>query len=218
MGVYRSFKPQGALHLLWNVALFGSLLSGSAAQNESTKLRECVSSSSILASLTTFSDAANWETIISPWALRFNPEPAAVIVPRTKDEVAAALACAVDAGVKVSPLNGGHSYGAYGLGGVDGALVINMERFTGTTFDEATRLFTYVFPNSVSRCVTLTTIATVEAAELVQLQHGSGRTTDATSPTSVPTGSVFLVLQSGAALEQQVVSSVLLWTILTALK
>ncbi|KAH5134198.1 hypothetical protein HBH70_138750 [Parastagonospora nodorum] len=143
MGVCRSFKPQGALHLLWNIALLGSLLSGAAAHNDSAKLRECLSSSSILASLTTFSDATNWQTITSPWALRFRPEPAAIVVPRTKDEVAVALACAVDAGVKVSALNGGHSYGAYGLGGVDGALVINMERFTETTFDKATRLFTY---------------------------------------------------------------------------
>jgi hypothetical protein len=218
MGVCRPFKPQCALHLLWNIALFGSLLSVAAAHNDSAKLRECLSSSSILASLTTFSDATNWETITSPWALRFQPEPAAVVVPRTKDEVAVALACAVDAGVKVSALNGGHSYGAYGLGGVDGALVINMERFTETTFDKATHLFTCVTSKSVSRCVMLTTIAMVEEAELDQLQHGSGRTTGATSPTSVLTGSVFLALQSGAALEQQVVSSALLWTILTALK
>jgi hypothetical protein len=148
MGAQGSFKPQGALALFRNIILLGSLLSGTKAQDDSTKLRDCLSSSSILASLATFSDATNWETVTSPWALRFNPEPAAVVVPRTADEVAAALACAVDAGVKVSPLNGGHSYGAYGLGGIDGALVINMERFTETTFEEATGLFTYVFSRS----------------------------------------------------------------------
>ena len=146
MGLRHSFKPQAALALLSNAILFSSLLSGAAAQDDSTKLRDCLSSSSILASLATFSDAANWETVTSPWALRFNPEPAAVVVPRTREEIAAALACAVDAGVKVSPLNGGHSYGAYGLGGVDGALVINMERFTETTFNEAKGLFTYLPP------------------------------------------------------------------------
>jgi len=52
MRVCRSCSPPGALHLLRNIALFGSLLSGSAAQSDSTKLRECLSSSSILASLT----------------------------------------------------------------------------------------------------------------------------------------------------------------------
>ncbi|KAI4610512.1 uncharacterized protein J4E87_010766 [Alternaria ethzedia] len=138
-----SVRPSGLLALISNIVLFGSLLPGAAAQDDATKLKDCLSSSTILASLATFPDATNWDTITSPWALRFNPEPAAVVVPRNQDEIAAALACAVDAGVKVSPLNGGHSYGAYGLGGVDGALVINMERFTETTFDEATGLFTY---------------------------------------------------------------------------
>ncbi|CAN9141588.1 unnamed protein product [Alternaria alternata] len=143
MGLRHSFKPQGALRLFSNIVVAGSLLSGAVAQDDSTRLRDCLSNTSILPSLTTFSDAINWETVTSPWALRFNPEPAAVVVPRNRDEVAAALACAVEAGVKVSPLNGGHSYGAYGLGGVDGALVINMERFTETTFDSAKNLFTY---------------------------------------------------------------------------
>ena len=138
----QSARPSGLLALISNIVLFGSLLPVAAAQDDATKLRDCLSSSSILASLTTFPDATNWETITSPWALRFNPEPASVVVPRNEDEIAAALVCAVDAGVKVSPLNGGHSYGAYGLGGVDGALVINMERLTETTFDEATGLFT----------------------------------------------------------------------------
>lgn len=137
-----SVRPNGLLALISNIVLFGSLLPGAAAQDDATKLKDCLSSSSILASLATFPDATNWDTITSPWALRFNPEPAAVVVPHNQDDIAAALACAVDAGVKVSPLNGGHSYGAYGLGGVDGALVINMERFTETTFDEATGLFT----------------------------------------------------------------------------
>jgi hypothetical protein len=136
----------GAKHTLISVTvLFSSILSGAAAQDDSTKLRDCLSSSSTLASLTIFPDAADWQSVTSPWAQRFKPKPAAVVIPGNTDEVATALACAVDAGVKVSPLNGGHSYGAYGLGGVDGALVISMERFTGTAFDEATGLFTYEF-------------------------------------------------------------------------
>ncbi|KAH7090829.1 glucooligosaccharide oxidase-like protein [Paraphoma chrysanthemicola] len=133
----RSFSAfQAVSHSL----LFSAVLSGAAAQDDSTRLRDCLTSANVLR---TFSDAANWQTVTSPWSLRFNPEPAAVVIPRTRGDIAAALACAVDAGVKVSPLNGGHSYGAYGLGGVDGALVLNMERFTETTFDAATGLFTY---------------------------------------------------------------------------
>ncbi|KAF2819671.1 FAD-binding domain-containing protein [Ophiobolus disseminans] len=132
-----------AFSFLTNSIFFSSFLSAALAQDDSTKLRDCLTSTSILGSLATFSDAPNWANVTSPWALRFNPEPAAVVTPRTRDEVTAALACAVDAGINVSALNGGHSYGAYGLGGVDGALVINMQRFTETTFDAATGLFTY---------------------------------------------------------------------------
>jgi hypothetical protein len=146
----RSCFNSGAKHTLISVTvLFGSILSGAAAQDDSTKLRDCLSSSSTLASLTTFPNATDWQSVTSPWAQRFKPKPAAVVIPGNTDEVATALACAVGAGVKVSPLNGGHSYGAYGLGGVDGALVISMERFTRTTFDEATGLFTYEFFETV---------------------------------------------------------------------
>lgn len=140
MGPLHSFSPRKTLQFLSQSLLLSSFLSVASAQDDSTRLRDCLTGANLLA---TFSDATNWETATSRWSLRFNPEPAAVVTPRTRDDVAVALACAVDAGVKVSPLNGGHSYGAYGLGGVDGALVLNMERFTETTFDEATGLFTY---------------------------------------------------------------------------
>jgi hypothetical protein len=212
MGLRHSFKPQGALRLFSNIVVAGSLLSGAVAQDDSTRLRDCLSNASILPSLTTFSDATNWETVTSPWALRFNPEPAAVVVPRNRDEVAAALACAVEAGVKVSPLNGGHSYGAYGLGGVDGALVINMERFTETTFDSAKNLFTYVSSKPRIRSIMLTIAVTAEEAELDLPQHGSGKTMGVTSLTSEPTGSVSPVRRLGVALVPPVVSSAPRWT------
>ncbi|KAH9874918.1 hypothetical protein J1614_004406 [Plenodomus biglobosus] len=133
-------NSRNALRFLSQSIFLSPLLSGAAAQDDASRLRNCLTTANLL---TTFSDASNWQTVTSPWSLRFNPEPAAVVTPRTNDEVAAALACAVDAGVKVSALNGGHSYGAYGLGGIDGVLVLNMERFTETSFDAATGLFTY---------------------------------------------------------------------------
>lgn len=147
MGRIQSLTSRSAL-LFFSL---GSLLSGAAAQDDSTRLRDCLTAANLQA---TFSDASNWQNVTSPWSLRFNPEPAAVVIPRNRDEVAAALACGVDAGVKVSPLNGGHSYGAYGLGGVDGALVLNMERFTDVTYDPATGYLTYGAGNRVGRVVT----------------------------------------------------------------
>ncbi|KAI8931465.1 hypothetical protein NX059_011133 [Plenodomus lindquistii] len=151
MPPHQPFSLRNMHRLVSNSLLFTALISGAAAQDDSTKLRDCLTSTNVLR---TFSDASNWETITSPWSLRFNPEPAAVVTPRTREDIAAALECAVDAGVKVSPLNGGHSYGAYGLGGVDGALVINMERFTETTYDAATGLFTYGAGSRVGPAVT----------------------------------------------------------------
>ncbi|KAF2847543.1 Glucooligosaccharide oxidase [Plenodomus tracheiphilus IPT5] len=133
-------SPRRVIQLVSHSLLFSAILTGAAAQDDSSRLRDCLTTASLS---TTFSDAPNWQTVTSPWSLRFNPEPAAVVVPHNRDDIATALACAVDAGVKVSPLNGGHSYGAYGLGGVDGALVLNMERFTETSFDAKTGLFTY---------------------------------------------------------------------------
>jgi hypothetical protein len=218
MGPQHSFTPRGALHLLSNFVLFGSLLSGAAAQDDSTRLRDCLTNTSILASLATFSDASNWQTVTSPWALRFNPEPAAVVVPRSREEVVAAVACAVEAGVKVSPLNGGHSYGAYGLGGVDGALVINMERFTDTTFDEATGLFTYVSSRSELIHNVLTAIAMVLVTASARLQRGCGKTTNVTFPTSEQTGLAFVVLRSVAGLAQPVAFSAHPWITWTALR
>ncbi|KAF1979152.1 FAD-binding domain-containing protein, partial [Bimuria novae-zelandiae CBS 107.79] len=143
MGFLSSLKPMGTLGLFSRIVHLGSIISFTEAQDDSTRLRDCLTNTSISPSLATFSDEPEWQRATSPWSLRFNPKPAAVVVPRTKEEVAATLACAVEAGVPVSALDGGHSYGAYGLGGVDGVLVINMERFTETTFDEATGLFTY---------------------------------------------------------------------------
>lgn len=66
-----------------------------------------------------------------------------MVTPSTTADVAAALACAVESEIKVAALNGGHSYGAYGLGGThNDALVINMANFEQTSYDEATQLLT----------------------------------------------------------------------------
>lgn len=135
----QAFSSSNTIQIVTHSLVISTIFSGAAAQDDSSRLRNCLTSATLL---TTFSDASSWQTVTSPWSLRFNPEPAAVVVPRTRDDIAAALTCAVDAGVKVSPLNGGHSYGAYGLGGVDGALVLDMVHFTETTFDATRGLFT----------------------------------------------------------------------------
>lgn len=120
--------------------LLSTFLSGAAAQDAAT-LRACLTEKNL--QLIVSSDST-WETATSPWSLRYNPEPAAVVTPATSEDIAAALACAVESEIKVAALNGGHSYGAYGLGGTyDGALVINMVNFDQTSYDESTQLLTY---------------------------------------------------------------------------
>lgn len=47
----------------------------------------------------------------------------------TAQEVAEAVLCASSIGLAVSARSGGHSYAAYGLGGENGSLVIDMSAF-----------------------------------------------------------------------------------------
>ncbi len=143
----RSFSSskRNASRVLSIPFLLSTLLTTSAAQ-DATTLRACLTEKNLQV---TVSEDPNWSTATSPWALRYNPEPAAVVTPNTSEDIAAALACAVESEIKVAALNGGHSYGAYGLGGThDDALIINMVNFDQTSYEESTQLFTYVFAHS----------------------------------------------------------------------
>lgn len=122
--------------LLLQSLFFASSATLAAAQN-STSLEECLGQVQA-----TFDDDFTWANETSPWQLRIKPKPATVVHPSTTDDIAKALSCAEQYSLKVAALNGGHSYGAYGLGGNDGALVINMEKFTETTYDEVTETLT----------------------------------------------------------------------------
>lgn len=134
-----SFPKRNAPRVLSFSFLLSTLLTSSAAQ-DATTLRACLTERNLQLTL---SEDPNWATATSPWALRYDPEPAAVVTPSTSEDIAAALACAVESEIKVAALNGGHSYGAYGLGGThNDALVINMVNFDQTSYEESTQLFT----------------------------------------------------------------------------
>ncbi|GAB0134294.1 hypothetical protein EsDP_00002672 [Epichloe bromicola] len=64
--------------------------------------------------------------------------PVAVIRPKTANEVAEAINCAVEGKVHVQAKSGGHSYGNFGLGGQDGSLMIDMVNFKDFEMDSAT--------------------------------------------------------------------------------
>ncbi|KAJ7812680.1 hypothetical protein B0H13DRAFT_1666088 [Mycena leptocephala] len=64
--------------------------------------------------------------------------PAAVTRPTTAEDVAKIVQCAVASAVKVQPRSGGHSYGNYGIGGEDGAVVVDMVNFQQFSMDNST--------------------------------------------------------------------------------
>lgn len=139
MPIFSSVSGRSVPRLLSSALLFTTLLTSAAAQ-DATTLQACLTEKNL--QLTVAQDAT-WSNATSPWSLRYNPEPAAVVTPTSTEDVAAALACAVDSEVKVAALNGGHSYGAYGLGGThDGALIIDLVNFDQTSYDEGTQLLT----------------------------------------------------------------------------
>ncbi|KAJ5889814.1 FAD linked oxidase N-terminal [Penicillium tannophilum] len=66
---------------------------------------------------------------VEVYNLDYPVTPAAVAFPTTAEEVSAIVKCAANNGYPVQAKSGGHSYGNYGLGGVDGAVAIDMKNF-----------------------------------------------------------------------------------------
>ncbi|EFX03636.1 glucooligosaccharide oxidase [Grosmannia clavigera kw1407] len=83
-----------------------------------------------------------WYEDVSAFNTRVQYQPAAIVLPRTVADVQAAVACAARLGVKVNPKGGGHSYGSFGLGGENGHLVIEMDRWDNVTLDTTTNIAT----------------------------------------------------------------------------
>ena len=57
--------------------------------------------------------------------LRYDTEPAAIVYPNTAKEVGAIVICAANAKISVQARSGGHSFGNYGIGGDNGAVVVD---------------------------------------------------------------------------------------------
>ncbi|OGM47922.1 hypothetical protein ABOM_002691 [Aspergillus bombycis] len=65
--------------------------------------------------------------------------PAAVTFPKSSDHVTGVVRCATAFGYKVQAKSGGHSYGNYGLGGTDGAIVVDLRHMKQFSFDATTK-------------------------------------------------------------------------------
>ncbi|KAK3903190.1 hypothetical protein C8A05DRAFT_43537 [Staphylotrichum tortipilum] len=79
---------------------------------------------------------------VRPYNLDVKVTPAAVVRPRTAEDISSVIKCANTNNVKVQAKSGGHSYANYGLGGVDGAVVIDMINFQEFSMDTNTWLAT----------------------------------------------------------------------------
>ncbi|GFG11414.1 hypothetical protein IFM61392_06901 [Aspergillus lentulus] len=81
-------------------------------------------------------------TAVEPYNLNIPVTPAAVTYPQSAEEIAAVVQCASEYGYKVQARSGGHSFGNYGLGGEDGAIVVEMKHFNQFSMDESTNIAT----------------------------------------------------------------------------
>lgn len=81
------------------------------------------------------SGTSNYTQAVKPFNLRLPFKPASLAVPETVKQVQDAVTCGVNNGALVTARSGGHSYGAHGLGGEDGHLIIDLRRFNNVTVD-----------------------------------------------------------------------------------
>ncbi|KAG0641266.1 hypothetical protein HOY80DRAFT_1039526 [Tuber brumale] len=102
-------------------------------------LIDCLSASNV--PLISPSDA-DYASIVTPFNLRLPFFPAAVVVPTTAGHVSSAVTCAKKFNTKVAARSGGHSYAAFGLGGADGNLMIDMKKFRNLSVEPGTNVAT----------------------------------------------------------------------------
>ncbi|EFP88804.2 uncharacterized protein PGTG_14143 [Puccinia graminis f. sp. tritici CRL 75-36-700-3] len=80
----------------------------------------------------------NYVKFATPFNKRFTYMPAAIVFPNNTNAGANSVKVGVGEKLPISPRAGGHSYAAYGLGGTNGALVIDLQRINQISVDGAT--------------------------------------------------------------------------------
>ncbi|KAG0266386.1 hypothetical protein DFQ27_009827 [Actinomortierella ambigua] len=86
--------------------------------------------------------SADYETQRFAFDWNFNYHPLAIYYPSTVDDAAAAIRYAAANKISVAPRSGGHSFEAYGVGGRDGSLVIDLKNFQQFSVDPDTEVAT----------------------------------------------------------------------------
>ena len=115
--------------------LLAPILASAAAVNKLTQVQDCLTAAGV-------PGPANLTFTITPFNLRLPFTPAAVAVPTTLAQVQASVKCGVQAGLKINPKSGGHSYAAHSLGGENGHFMIDLKYWNTVVVDNATQIAT----------------------------------------------------------------------------
>jgi FAD/FMN-containing dehydrogenase len=76
-----------------------------------------------------------FEEFNKPFNHRIIPKPSFIAIPKDANEISSLLRAAEMANLKVAACCGRHSYASYGMGGGDGALVIDLREFNNIHVD-----------------------------------------------------------------------------------
>ncbi|KAL3419893.1 hypothetical protein PVAG01_08392 [Phlyctema vagabunda] len=129
-----------------NVLLTGFFLGAAVLSNPSDyeglearyqDLAACLTAKKVPTSLDT---SSNWTSLITPFNLRLPYTPAAVTLPSTYQHISDSVTCAATAGIKVQARSGGHGYGNYAIGGKDGSVFLDLQKFNSIELDTSTNV------------------------------------------------------------------------------
>ncbi|ETS86733.1 hypothetical protein PFICI_00561 [Pestalotiopsis fici W106-1] len=96
----------------------------------SSPLIDCLNDKNVPLKLSCDTD---WNDASSAYNVRLPVTPAVIVVPEVDTQLGDAVACAGQNDVHVQARSGGHSYASYGLGGVDGAMIVDLQTFNSVT-------------------------------------------------------------------------------------
>ncbi|CAE6516852.1 unnamed protein product [Rhizoctonia solani] len=97
---------------------------------------DCLSNGSPSGAVVTPS-SSNYRSARAAFNQRLSFKPAAIVYPSSSQDVQKYVKCAASAGVAVVGRSGGHSYAAYGVGGQDGALVVDLSKMKSFSIDSS---------------------------------------------------------------------------------
>ncbi|KAL0565428.1 hypothetical protein V5O48_016592, partial [Marasmius crinis-equi] len=104
-----------------------------------TAFESCLNSALPASAISVPGDLFYHSFAVKPYNLAYDDiTPAAVVRPKTTEEVSRVVRCATDNAIKVQARSGGHSYGDYSIGGQSGSLIVDMVNFQQFSYDRTT--------------------------------------------------------------------------------